>query len=1133
MKTTFTEDSYEKVLIALFQELGYHYECGYDIERDYRNPLHEEYLEGALSRINKSISSYGINELLKTIKSIDGANLLQKNEKFMDMLQNGVSVEDRQNDGTFRHVLAKLIDFEHPEANDFRIVNQWTVDEYEKKRPDLVVFVNGLPLVVMELKSPSSEAVGDDDAYNQIKKYQQVIPCLFQYNCFNVTSDMLASRVGTLTAKKERYMEWKTKDGDYESTAVADYKTFFEGIFKRETLIDLIQNYICFDKGEGKTGKILAGYHQYYAVNKALERTYKAMGKVCANRMQNGYCSDYAEVQPKLASEASKTGGDGKIGVFWHTQGSGKSLSMVFFAHLLISHFAETTIVVVTDRKDLDQQLYGQFARCKDFIRIAPSNARSREELIELLKDRQSGGVIFTTIQKFEDGEEPLSLRKNIIVMTDEAHRSQYGDEYWDSEAQKMKKGYAMKMREALPNASFIGFTGTPISDRDKDTQEVFGDYIDIYDMTQAVEDGATRPVYYESRVVKLDLNKDIVDEIDKEFDKLLDLGATDEQVERSKKDVSRLEAVLSADQTIDSLVRDIIDHYEKNRADELTGKAMIVALTRSVGIKIYKKILELRPDWTEKVKCVMTASNKDPEDWHEILGTDAYKKELARKFKDDNDPMKIAIVRDMWLTGFDVPSLATMYVYKAMSGHNLMQAIARVNRVFPGKEGGLIVDYIGIAQALKQAMNDYTKRDQNRFGDPDIAKTALLKFREEQDICRDQLHGFDYKAFFEDDNTKKANTFTDALNFILAPAKEQQKKDFIEHSRLLHNAQTLCRSLLSEKDKLEVAFFDALRVMIYKATSNVEPKVRVGKINEHINELLKQSIMSDGVINLFKDAKTEFSLFDEKFIEELKKMKEKNIALELLKKLLKNKLVDFKHTNLVQSEKFSAMLTDSLNRYIKGLITNEEVIKELVEIAKGIKAQEEEGNKLGLTKEEKAFYDALSKPELAKKAYTDEQFVELTRELTECLRRNRTIDWNHKESARAQMRVMIKRLLKKYKYPPEGAEEALQTVMDQCDNWAENEENFEGIYKKLVSIEEDSNVSSFVHSIVEMNKSLPLLKLVTECQKEFGEKYPYMNTKDWIAITQNFAKERTMLYVINTEEMVGHSLAAEPGVGE
>ncbi|MCQ2148462.1 MAG: type I restriction endonuclease subunit R, partial [Bacteroidales bacterium] len=681
MTLTFTEDTYEKALIALFEELGYEYECGYDIDRDHRMPCYEPILEASISKVNKGISPYGIGEVMKKIHTIEAGSLIQNNEVFMDYLQNGVPVEDRTKDG-FRTVNARLIDYDNIRNNDFRVVNQWTVEEYKQKRCDMVVFINGLPLVVIELKSPSNESVEEDDAFNQIKQYQTQIPTLFTYNCFSVISDMLTSRVGTITASKERYMEWKTTDGNYESIEFADYTTFFNGIFRKETLLDLIHNFICFDKGEGKTGKILAGYHQFYAVNKALDRTRKAVES------------------------------DGKIGVFWHTQGSGKSLSMVFFAHLLVKNFAESTIVVVTDRKDLDQQLYGQFARCKDFIRMEPSNARSREELIKLLKDRKSGGVIFTTIQKFEEGDEPLSNRKNIIVMTDEAHRSQYGDERWDNESMKMKKGMALKMREALPNASFIGFTGTPISDRDKDTQEVFGNYIDIYDMTQAVADGATRPVYYESRVVKLDLNTDVIDKLDKEFDKLADAGATEEQIERTKKDVSNLEEVLSADATIDSLVRDIVEHYETNRAQELTGKAMIVALTRKVGIKIYKKILELRPEWKEKVAVVMTGSNTDPEEWAEIIGNEQYKKELARRFKDNEDPLKIVIVRDMWLTGFDVPSLATMYVYKAMSGHNLMQAIARVNRVFPGKEGGLIVDYIGIAQALRNAMKDYTNRD-------------------------------------------------------------------------------------------------------------------------------------------------------------------------------------------------------------------------------------------------------------------------------------------------------------------------------------------------------------------------------------------------------------------------------------
>ncbi|MBQ8266513.1 MAG: type I restriction endonuclease subunit R, partial [Bacteroides sp.] len=873
--------------------------------------------------------------------------------------------------------------------------------------------VNGLPLVVMELKSPTNEGVGEDDAYNQIKAYQKQIPCLFVYNAFNVISDMLTTRAGTITAKQSRYMEWKTQDGEYETISVADYATFFRGMFDQERLLDLIRNFICFDKNEGNISKILGAYHQYFAVNKALNRTYNAIE------------------------------GNGKIGVFWHTQGSGKSLSMLFYTHLLIKHFAESTIVVVTDRKDLDQQLFAQFGRCKDFLRTEPVNVSSRTELIYLLKNRQSGGIIFTTIQKFEESEEPLSLRKNIIVMTDEAHRSQYGTEEWDAKAQKMKKGQALKMREALPNASFIGFTGTPISNRDKDTTEVFGDYIDIYDMTQAVGDGATRPVYYESRAIHLKIDEDVMKQLDAEFEDLVRLGATDEQVQRTQKEMSSLEKVLSDDNTIDSLVRDIITHYEENRADHLTGKAMIVALTRGVGIKIYKKMLELRPEWTEKVKVVMTLNNKDPEDWHEIIGTEANKKELARKFKDNNDPMKIAIVRDMWLTGFDVPSLATMYVFKAMSGHNLMQAIARVNRVFPEKEGGLIVDYIGIAQALKQAMNDYTKRDQQKFGNPDITKTALVKFNEEMSICRDLLHGCKYDGFFSELDADKAKTLTTALNFMLAPEREVKRKHFIEHSGLIHRAQTLCRSQLGRKEKLEAAFFDALRVMIGRFIMNNGPKITRHEINERISNLLKQSIKSEGVVNLFGDMKMEFSLFDEQFMNEVRRMKEKNIALELLKSLLKDKVTQLKRVNVVQSEAFSTMMTESLNRYIKGMMTNEEVIEELLKLAKEIQREEEAGNELGLNVEEKAFYDALTKPQAVRDFYENDQLVALTRELTEAIRKNRTIDWNRKESSRAQMRIMIKRLLKKYKYPPEGTQEAVDIVMAQCNHWAENEENF------------------------------------------------------------------------------------------
>lgn len=1006
----FTEDAYEQTLNALFRdELGYAYECGYEVERDYREPFYRADLLASMRRLNPSLPADAMEQGIKQITNISIGTLEQNNEQFTLWMQNGLEVGYLQ-DGEERTALMRLIDYERPERNLFKVVNQWRVEEYKNKRCDMVVMVNGLPLVVVELKSAVSEDATIDDAYKQIKNYQQSVPSLFSYNAFNVISDMSETRAGTITAKEARYMEWKTVDGSYESTLIADYRTFFLGMFQQRRLLDILQNYICFDKNQGRYAKILTAYHQYYAVGKALERTKEAVE------------------------------GNGKIGVFWHTQGSGKSLSMVFYAHQLVQRLPEVTIVVVTDRKDLDNQLFGQFCRCKDFLRQEPVNAQSRNDLGRLLQGRQSGGIIFTTIQKFEEGDTPLSPRRNIIVMSDEAHRSQYGDEHWDAQSQRMKKGFSQKMREALPGASFIGFTGTPISDRDRDTEEVFGHYIDIYDMSQAVDDGATRPVYYESRVVNLRLDDDTMKLLNDEFDHLGDEGATEEQIRKAKQEHSRLEVLLGEDATIDTLTRDIVHHYEDNRAQELTGKAMIVALTRPIAIKIYRKILELRPGWTEKVKVVMSGSNQDPEDWQQIIGNEAYKKELARKFKDDDDPMKIAIVRDMWLTGFDVPSLATMYVYKPMSGHNLMQAIARVNRVFPGKEGGLIVDYVGIAQALKSAMQQYTNRDRHRFGDPDIAKTALLKWREEMEVCRDQLHGFDYTGFFAQDNTQRAAAITAGANYLSAPALLQKKKDFMEHSALLHNATTLCRSLLDERQKTEVCYMDALRVMMLKLSQ--KGKISRHEINERIGDLLRQSVKTDGVINLFGDRQIEFSLFDEAFLQEVKNMKERNLAVELLTKLLKERIRQQKKTNITQSDLFSDMLSRSLSNYLKGLLTNEEVIQELLKMAQQMKHAEDEGNDLGLTSEEKAFYDALSTPDGVRQAYSDEEFVALTKELTEVLHTNRTIDWNRKESARAKMRVLVKRLLKKYKYPPEGAKKALETVMRQCNHWADDDEN-------------------------------------------------------------------------------------------
>ena len=848
---------------------------------------------------------------------------------------------------------------------------------------------------------------------------------MFIYNAICVMSDQLTSKAGTITSGEDRFMEWKTKDGNYENTQYAQFDTFFEGMFQKERLLDIIKNFICFSNEGIDTFKILAGYHQYFAVRKAIESTKHA------------------------------TITDGKGGVFWHTQGSGKSLSMVFYAHLLQEALNSPTIVVLTDRNDLDDQLYGQFAKCKDFLRQEPMHAESRENLKTLLAGRQANGIIFTTMQKFEESDEPLSERNNIVVMADEAHRGQYGlaekikitkNEDGDEVAKRVI-GTARIIRNTLPNATYIGFTGTPISSKDRSTREVFGDYIDIYDMTQAVEDGATRPVYYESRVIKLNLDETTLKLIDAEYD-LMALNADEEVIAKSKRELGQIEAVLGNDNTINSLVCDVLDHYENNRENLLTGKAMIVAYSRPIAMKIYKRILKLRPDWTEKVGVVMTSGNNDPEEWRQIIGNKHHKNELAKKFKDNDSPMKIAIVVDMWLTGFDVPSLATMYVYKPMSGHNLMQAIARVNRVFRDKEGGLVVDYVGIATALKQAMNDYTSRDKKNYGDTDVGKVAYPKFLEKLSVCRDKFHGYDYTKFINGTDLEIAKTISGAVNFIISREKVDDKDSFVKEALMLHQALSLCSSLVDEDSRFEAAFFEAVRVLVLRLTNTgVGKKISLPEMNARINELLKQSIKSDGVINLFSDIKEEFSLFDPKFLQEVANMKEKNLAVELLKKLIAEQVSVYRRTNVVKSEKFSEIMQRSLNAYLNGMLTNEEVIEEMLKLAKQIAEAHQEGDKLGLTADELAFYDALTKPQAIKDFYENEELIAITKELADTLRKNKTIDWQKRESARAKMRMLIKKLLKKHKYPPEGMDDAVQTVMTQCELWTDNY-NFEEDYK-------------------------------------------------------------------------------------
>lgn len=1017
MLNFFREEDYEKSLIELFQnDLEYEYVYGPDIERDFYSPFYEDVLIDSLYRINHGATNDAIQDALFKLKNFENGELVQKNAIFMDYLQNGIPVRYFV-DGEERSSIVYLVDYKNPENNSFVVANQWTFIENSNKRPDLILFLNGLPIVLMELKSPSREETDASEAYRQLRNYMQEIPSMFIYNAICVMSDQLISKAGTITSGEDRFMEWKTKDGNYENTQYAQFDTFFEGIFQKERLLDINKNFICFSNEGINSYKILAGYHQYFAVKKAIESTKHA------------------------------TITDGKGGVFWHTQGSGKSLSMVFYAHLLQEALDSPTIVVLTDRNDLDDQLYSQFVKCKDFLRQEPLQAESRENLKTLLAGRQANGIIFTTMQKFEESDEPLSERHNIIVMADEAHRGQYGlaekikitKNESGEEVAKRVIGTARLIRNTLPNATYIGFTGTPISSKDRSTREVFGDYIDIYDMTQSVEDGATRPVYYESRVIKLNLDQETLKLIDAEYD-LMSLNADSEVIEKSKHELGQMEAILGNDNTLDSLVQDILDHYENNREHLLTGKAMIVAYSRSIAMKIYKRILELRPNWEEKVAVVMTSGNNDPEEWRQIIGNKHHKNELAKKFKDNNSPLKIAIVVDMWLTGFDVPSLATMYIYKPMTGHNLMQAIARVNRVFRDKEGGLIVDYVGIATALKQAMNDYTSRDKKNYGDTDVAMVAYPKFLEKLSICRDIFHGYDYSKFKSGTDLERAKTISGAVNFIMDKERIEDKDAFVKEALMLHQALSLCSSLVNEDDRFEAAFFEAVRVLVLRLTNTgVGKKISLPEMNARINELLKHSIKSEGVINLFSDIKEEFSLFDPKFLQDVANMKEKNLAIELLKRLISNQVSVYRRTNVVKSEKFSEIMQRSLNAYLNGMLTNEEVIAEMLKLAKQIAADRQEGEKLGLTADELAFYDALVKPQAIKDFYENEELISITKELADTLRKNRTIDWQKRESARAKMRMIIKKLLKKHKYPPEGMDDAVQTVITQCELWTDN----------------------------------------------------------------------------------------------
>ena len=1037
-KFRFTEDSYEQSVIALFKEMGYEYHYGPELDATTGRELTDATIPGALRKamlaINGEDKAAAVDEAVRRIREQFGQPLLNANITLTDWLQNGLYVTFKTPQGPLRSDHVRIIDSDNIDCNSFVVANQWTVTNGRStKRADIVVFINGLPVSVIELKSPSREVTDSEEAHQQLQNYMRIVPQLFSACQMLVISDMADTRVGTITAPLDRYMEWKTTDGSYESTAFADFETFFNGIFDKRRVIDIISDFTLTMGGDRKI-RILAGYHQYFAVKKALECTRRALQR-----------------------------NDGKIGVFWHTQGSGKSLSMVFYAHQLLKNLLSATLLVLTDRLDLNDQLHSTFAACSDYLRQKPVKAVDGEHLYELLEKRQSHGIIFANIQKFKDRDKPITRRSDVIVISDEAHRTQSNTRTKvDTETGELKLGFAAIVRKLLPNAAFIGFTGTPIEKDDNDTREVFGNYIDIYDMTQAVEDGATVPVYYESRLVKLDLDEDTLKLLDREYDKLAEEGADEQDIRRSKDENARLRALLSAPRTIDTLCRDIVDHYENNRADLLAGKAMIVAIDRATGIDIYKKLMELRPQWKDIVAVVMTRGNQDPVEWNDIIGPATRKEELARQFKDNGSPLKIAIVVDMWLTGFDVPSLATMYVYKPMKGHNLMQAIARVNRVFPEKSGGLVVDYIGIAKALKKAMRDYTGRDRKRFGDPDIKTTAYQQFLAALKRCRECLADYDYSAFSSCSNLQRAGLIRGGVNVLLdknnlvpsVPAARpdengsclpldaepaEARKVFMEESRRLSQAASLCRSLLAPAERFEESYFEAVRTLLLRLSGNKRLTREV--IDERITQLLKVAVKAEGIVEIINTEGTEFSLFNESFLKEVAEMKEKNFALELLKRLLEEHIGKHAKKRMVEAEKFSEMLDARLAEYLRGLISNEEVIKELLKMAQELKANAEQASELGLTEEEQAFYDALTKPQAVRDFYENEQLVSMAKELTEALRGSKTIDWRYKESSRARMRSMVKRLLKKYKYPPEEQEAALETVIRQCELYADSDE--------------------------------------------------------------------------------------------
>ncbi|MFA6815010.1 MAG: type I restriction endonuclease subunit R [Parabacteroides sp.] len=1031
---SFTEEELEQATIDLFKELDYDTVFGpeispegeYSEREDYSDVILKARLREALYRINRVIPKEGLEEAFRKITIPQNPSLIINNREFQKMITDGIDVTVREQD---RFVTKKvyIFDFEDKRNNDWLVCNQFTVIENRvEKRPDVVVFVNGLPLVVIELKSSSNEEVNISDGYNQLQTYKGTIPSLFAYNAFMVTSDGINARAGSLTAGENRFMMWRTIDGeDFASPSIPQLEVLIKGMFDKKIFLDLLKHFILFQTDGSETSKILAGYHQYHAVNKAFEST-------------------------KRATEGS---GDRRIGVIWHTQGSGKSLSMVFYAGKLVLGMNNPTIVVITDRNDLDDQLYSTFSKSKDLLRQDPVQADSRSHLRELLSGRDSGGIIFTTIQKFtpeEKGDKVpvLTDRKNVIVIADEAHRSQYGfnaDVVEGKEEANVKYGYAKYMRDALPNASYIGFTGTPIEFSDKNTPAVFGNYIDIYDMTRAVEDNTTVKIFYESRIAKLDLPEEVKPVVDEEYEEITEYQEQ-EQKEKLKSKWSRLEALVGSGKRIELVAKDIVSHFEE-RQKESFGKSMIVAMSRRICVDLYDAIVKIRPEWHSDdddkgiIKVVMSGSSSDNAKLQPHIGNKERREFLAKRMKDNSDELKIVIVRDMWLTGFDVPSLNTMYIDKPMKGHNLMQAIARVNRVFKDKPGGLIVDYIGIADSLKHALTQYTESDRKNTGiDTDVVVELML---EKYDVIKDILHGHDYSKFLTGKASDRMQAIVETIDFVLGKG-EEVKKDFLKYTTELSKAYSLCVTTdEAQQLNVEIGFLKAVKSGIIKMIPDEQKKKTSTQLDFQLNQLISKSIISEEVIDILGEVglqKPNIAILSDEFLEEVKGLKQKNLAVELLNRLLKGKVKAISRRNLMQSKKFSEMLEKTLLKYQNRAIETTQVILELIGLAKEMNEAHKRGEDTGLNDDEVAFYDVLADSESAKEVLGDEILKQIAVDLTESIKRSMSVDWNLRDTVRAKMRMTIRRLLKKYGYPPDQQIKAIDTVMEQAELMCANE---------------------------------------------------------------------------------------------